>query len=361
MHMVPTLNLEPGIKLGKAVFTENGQILIGANIELTAGIIRRLQDLGIDNVFVSDPRTDDIVIEDSVKDVTRQRATQIVHHTFTSMIEAKKWNRTISISKLGTEFRKAFEDILYDLQGKEDMMIHLSNIYASSNYLYAHSVNVGIYSAALGMALGLNRNQLIELGIGAMLHDIGKTMIAPEIITKPDKLTPAEFEEIKKHTTFGYDILREQPDIPLLSAHCALQHHERIDGSGYPRGLKEKEIHQYGKIVALADTYDALISNRVYRKAYLPHEALDIIFASYDKYDFDMMTVFRNHIVIYPVGMMVSLSTGERGVVVDVNSKHPHRPIVRVLKNPKAENITPYEIDLSSQLSIMISECEEAL
>ncbi|GAX88533.1 HD-GYP domain-containing protein [Effusibacillus lacus] len=361
MHITQTTYLQPGDKLGRPVFTETGRVLVGAGVELTAGMIRRLQELGIETVYVSDSRTDDIVPEDSVSDETRQRAVQMVHDTFSSMIEAKKWNRTISLSRLGTEFRKAFEDILHELQDRKELLIHLSKIYTSSNYLYTHSVNVGIYSAALGMAVGLNRNQLIELGIGAMLHDIGKTMVPLEILEKPGALTPAEFSEIKKHPTYGYDILREFPDIPLLSAHCALQHHERIDGSGYPRGLKDNEIHLYGKIVGLADVYDALISNRSYRKGYLPHEALDIIFASTDKYDMDLMTKFRNHIVIYPVGMMVALSTGERAVVVDVNSKHPHRPIVRVLKNEKGENVKPYEIDLSTHLSVMVTECEDPL
>ncbi|MFC4768115.1 HD-GYP domain-containing protein [Effusibacillus consociatus] len=361
MRITQTAHLQPGDKLAKPVYSDTGQILVAANVELTSGMIKRLQELGVDAIYVSDPRTDDLVAEDSVSDETRQRATRIVYNTFSSMIEAKRWNRAISVSKLGTEFRKAFEDILYDLHSKKELMIHLSGIYSSSNYLYTHSVNVGIYSAALGMAIGFNRNRILELGIGAMLHDIGKTFIAQEILEKPGKLTPAEYEEIKKHTTLGFDILRDQPDIPLLSAHCALQHHERIDGSGYPRGLKGHEIHQYGKIVGLADIYDALISARSYRKAFLPHEALDIIFASSDKFDLELMTKFRDHIVIYPVGMMVALSTGEKGVVVDINSKHPHRPIVRVLKNPKGENVIPYEIDLSSHLSIMISECEDPL
>ncbi|WP_018132330.1 HD-GYP domain-containing protein [Effusibacillus pohliae] len=358
MHIIQTSALKPGDKLGKPVYTETGQILINTNVELTASMIKRLRELGVQTVYVADPRTDDLVVDETVSHETRQRATQIVFHTFSRMIEARKWNRTLTLSKPGTEFRKMFEDILHELQGKKQLMLHLSGIYSSSNHLYVHSVNVGIYATVLGMVIGLNRNQLIELGVGAMLHDIGKTQIPPEIIEKPGKLTDAEFEQMKKHTTYGYEILREQPDIPLLAAHCALQHHERLDGSGYPRGLQENEIHLYGKIVGLVDTYDALITNRPYRKAYLPHEALDIIFASVGKYDIGLMTAFRNHIVVYPVGMMVSLNTGESGVVVDVNTKYPHRPIVRVLKNPQGEPIEPYEIDLSSRLSVMIAGCE---
>jgi HD-GYP domain-containing protein (c-di-GMP phosphodiesterase class II) len=361
MHIIQTSLLQPGDKLGKPVYTESGQILVGTSVSLTSGMIKRLQSLGIYTVYIEDPRTDDLVIEDSVSEVSRQRATQVVYQAFSNMIESKKWNRTISLSKLGTQFRQAFEDILYDLQNKKELLVHLSGIYTASNYLYIHSVNVGIYAAVLGMALGLKRDQLIELGIGAMLHDIGKTQIDPKILDKPEKLTDKEFEEIKKHTTYGYEILREQPDIPLLSAHCALQHHERVDGSGYPRSLQGNEIHEYGKIVGLVDVYDALVANRSYRKGYLPHEALDIIFASSQQFDLTMMTTFRDHIIIYPVGMMVTLTTGEKGVVVDVNSRHPHRPIVRVLKNPRGENITAYEVDLSTKLSVLIAECEDLM
>lgn len=357
MHIKHTSNLLPGDRLAKTIYTESGQVLIHAKIELTAGIIKRLQALGIDQVYVSDPRTDDLLVEDSVSDETRRRATQAVYDLFSNVIGAKKWNHSISLSKAGTECRKAFEDILYDLQTKKQLMVQLSDIYTTSKFLYSHSVNVGIYSAALGMSLGLNRNQLIELGIGAMLHDIGNTQIRSELFEKADKLTPNEYKEVMEHTRIGYDILRNQPDIPLLSAHCALQHHERLDGSGYPRNLKGDEIHQYGKIVGLVDTYVALVSNRAYRKGYLPHEALDILFASADKYDLDMMATFRNHLVIYPVGMIVRLNTDEKGVVVDVNSKFPHRPIVRILKNQKGESVTPYEVDLSSHRSILISEC----
>lgn len=361
MHIIQTSLLQPGDKLGKPVYTESGQVLVGTNVSLTSGMIKRLHSLGIHTVYIDDPRTNDLVIEDSVSDENRQRATQIVYQVFSNMIETKKWNRTISLSKLGTEFRQAFEDILHDLQNKRELLIHLSGIYASSNYLYTHSVNVGIYAAVLGMSLGLKRDQLIELGIGAMLHDIGKTQIEPKILDKPEGLSAEEFEEIKKHTTYGYEILREQPDIPLISAHCALQHHERVDGSGYPRGLTGNEIHNYGKIVGLVDVYDALVTTRSYRKAYLPHEALDIIFASSEQFDLQMMATFRDHIVIYPVGMMVTLTTGDKGVVVDVNSKHPHRPIVRVLKNAGGESIPPFEVDLSTHLSVMITECKDVL
>lgn len=155
-------------------------------------------------------------------------------------------------------------------------------------------------------------------------------------------------------------MLRDQADIPLESAYCALLHHERIDGSGYPFGIEGNEIHKYAKIVGLVDMFDALVSNRSYRDRFLPHEAFEIMYTFADKFDIDIMTAFRNHTVIYPVGMLVSLNTGETGVVVDAGTNHPHRPVVRILRNEKGEDIPPVELDLSSHLSVMIVDCEPA-
>jgi HD-GYP domain-containing protein (c-di-GMP phosphodiesterase class II) len=278
------------------------------------------------------------------------------------MIEARKWTRTVANPRLGREFRAAFEDILYDLQSNKQVMVQLSNIYSTDNYLYAHSVNVGIYSAALGMALGLNRDQLLDLGIGAMLHDIGKTQIPLEILNKPGKLTDEEYTMMKDHSMLGYEMLKEHPDIPLISAHCALQHHERLDGTGYPRRLKGSEIHLFGQIVGIADVYDALTTNRVYRQAYLPHEALELLFTSTGQFDSELIRKFRDNVAIYPLGLTVTLNTGEVAVVVDINTKFPHRPILRVLKDGGGTDVlVPYEVDLSQDLTLTITGCEQIL
>jgi HD-GYP domain-containing protein (c-di-GMP phosphodiesterase class II) len=361
MHIVATHLLQPGAKLGKSIYRSNGSVLLAEGKELTAAMIHRLQSLGVTQVYVKDPRTDDILIEDVVSDETRTRAVKVVYDTFTEMIEARKWSRMLTNNRLGREFRRVFEDILYDLQSNRQVMLNLTQIHTTDHYLYSHSVNVGIYSAVLGMSLGLNRDQLLDLGIGAILHDIGKTMIRQEVLFKPGKLTDEEYEHIKEHSMLGYQILKEQPDIPLLSAHCALQHHERLDGSGYPRGLKGEEIHLYGQIVGVADVYDALTSNRVYRKAFLPHEALEKLFTATGQFDDVLIAKFRDHVALYPIGMMVRLNTGVQAVVVDINSKFPQRPILRVIQDEQGRDITPYEVDLSQDLTLAITDCEEIL
>jgi HD-GYP domain-containing protein (c-di-GMP phosphodiesterase class II) len=353
--------LQAGDRLAKPIYTERGLILLNANQQLTDGMIKRLRIYGIQYVYIRDPRLEDILVTESITDETRHRAIEAVYETFQEITVTKKWNSVIAFSKLGTRFRQIFEDILLDLQTHKQVLLQLSNLYLTNRHLYTHSVHTAIYAAALGMALGFSYEELMELGIGALLHDIGITQIRPGIIEKPSKLTPEEFAEVQEHTEIGFEMLRNIPDIPLLSAHCAYQHHERLDGSGYPRKLKGDEIHLYAKIVGLVDTYVALISNRPYRNGYLPHEALEMLFASGNQFDPNLIDTFRNHIMIYPIGTIVTLSTGDKGVVVDVNSSYPSRPIVRVLKNPKNESVTPFELDLSSHLSITIQACEPTL
>ncbi|ASS76311.1 hypothetical protein CIG75_16065 [Tumebacillus algifaecis] len=362
MHMTATGALQPGARLAKPIYSSNGNVLLAAGKELSESMIQRLLDLNVTQVYIEDPRTDDLVIKDAISEQTRSRAIKVVYETFSQMIESRKWVRSIANPRLGREFRSVFEDILYDLQSHRQVMLQLTGIYTTDNYLYSHSVNVGIYSAALGMAMGLKRDQLIDLGIGAILHDIGKTMIPMEILLKPSKLTDEEYELMKQHTVFGYEILKEHDDIPLISAHCALQHHERLDGSGYPRALEGDRIHLYGQIVGIADVYDALTSNRVYRKAYLPHEALELLFASAGQFDNDLIRKFRDNVALYPLGLTVMLNTGETAVVVDINTKFPHRPILRVLKDADGHEVRyPYEVDLSQDLTLMITDCEEIL
>lgn len=147
--------------------------------------------------------------------------------------------------------------------------------------------------------------------MGSLLHDIGKMMIPPEILHKPGRLTDEEFDIIKNHAKYGFDILRKQGDVPLLSAHCALQHHEKWNGGGYPRGLAGEEIHPYARALAVGDVFDALTTHRVYRRAMLPHEAMEIIYADTNShFEQSVVETFRRTVAIYPVGVTVKLNSG---------------------------------------------------
>lgn len=208
--------------------------------------------------------------------------------------------------------------------------------------------------------MGLSEEELIDLAIGTLLHDVGKLRVPETILSKPGKLTNEEFEHVKRHTSYGYETLRRLPDISSRSALIALEHHERYDGSGYPQGLKGKEIHQFGRITGVADVYEALTANRVYRKGYLPHQAYELLLGGGGtQFDPRVIETFVKTISVYPVGMTLILNTGEKAVVVKSRRQQSHRPMVRVIENAAGERlIEPKEIDLSTELTLHITGCE---
>jgi HD-GYP domain-containing protein (c-di-GMP phosphodiesterase class II) len=193
-----------------------------------------------------------------------------------------------------------------------------------------------------------------------MLHDIGKTQISMQVLLKPGALTAYEFEEMKRHTERGYYLLKDEPNIPLLAAHCAYQHHERINGSGYPRGIRGNEIHEYAKWIGIVDSYDAMTNHRIYKDAMLPHQAVEALYSGSDiLYDTSMLQLFRDKVAIYPIGLTVKLNTGQSAIVSDINSTCVHRPIIRVITDEEGLELkAPFDMDLTRHLNVLISKIE---
>lgn len=347
-----------GYYLARPVYNEFGTILVNEGTELTESIIRRLKQLGVTHLYIIDPKLSDIewakVMD--VSEETRSRALQTIRNSFIEIASGKKWNHHYLRPHWALqEFKNVFEDLFGELRANKDGMIMFSHIYMWDRHLYHHSLNVALLTLALAMRQNYTKPQLKELLIGGMLHDIGKTLIPKSVLNKPSRLSQQEFALVQKHTEYGFELLRQADFVPLLSAHCAYQHHERLNGTGYPRQLEAEEIHTYGKIMAVADVYDAMTSHRVYREALLPHEALNIMSQEGGQlFDEKLVSLFRETIAPYPLGMEVSLTSGEKGVVVDINTAWPERPIVRVLYQGSEELDVPYEIDLSKYRDIGI-------
>lgn len=353
MRRISIEKSKTGMRLAKPILNDYGTVLINKEIELTELMIQRLKMIGVDSIYIQDMRTEDIEIEDVLSEKTRELAMRTIKDTFQDLFKEKLIHHSLAKGNLSKMFRPVLENILEDMKRNQKVILMLTNIYIRDLYLYSHSLNVAMYSIALGMAKGYNTQQLMDLGIGALLHDIGKTQIPIEILEKRGLLTEEEMTLIKKHAIYGYDILRKEEGFSLLSAHCALQHHERLLGQGYPRGIDGEQIHEYAKIVAIADVYDALISHRVYKEPMLPHMALDYLFSrAEEEFDPEWLNIFHKNIALYPIGTTVTLNTGESGVVIDINANYPDRPIIRVLETRLEEELTsPYEIDLSKHLS----------
>ncbi len=343
--------------MARTIFLENGNVLLGHGVELTQRYIDRLVHLGVDTVYIEDEITDDIIPEDVIRDETRKHAVESVYKTMTTLMDQPQVQRRTSLPDLGTTFQKVFGEILVDLSSRRDVLVNLSNLHVMDGYFFHHSVNVAVLAGIVGIAKGYNHQQLIELGVGALLFDIGMTQLPKELWNQRTELNEEERQRVRYHTEDGFNILRSQYNVSLVSAHCALQHHERFDGTGYPRQLRDKQIHEYAQIVAIADVFDALISPRPFRKSFTPSEATEFLFAAGNSYfDLDLVKLFLHHVAIYPVASTVQLSTGHVGVVSLVNPLAVNRPTVRIVQEPDGSpSAAPYEIDLHDKRYINVT------
>lgn len=360
MRLISVNKCELGMQVAKAICNQNGQVLIQKNVLLTERMISRLRELQVQYLYIHDDRTADIFVQDAISQETRAEAMKTIKDTFTRVVKEGSLNYMADDPSVAKNFKGLVRNILHDIRSQNQVMNMLAEVQTTDNYTFQHSLNVTLYTLALASKLGYLERQLIEIGIGAILHDVGKCFVPLAILNKAGKLSDEEFTLIKEHTTNGFNMIRKIPEISLLSAHCAYQHHERLDGSGYPRGLKGDEIHEYSKIIAIADVYDALTTNRSYRQPALPHEALEIITSGAGiLFDERLVEAFKQAIAFYPLGVGVRLNTGEYGIIVDHNKNLPGRPIVRVLEDEAGHELKEAkEIDLSKHLAVFIESCE---
>lgn len=360
MRLLSVDAIESGQVLGKPILGPKGNVLLQVGVSLTPAYIRRLKQMDVTYVFIQDPETYDIEVNETVAPEVQREAVTKIERVYHKMLDPRQNTKVIESGEIGEQFSQIFKLMFNSLSKDKTFLINLNTIYSSDSYLYTHCMNVGTMACILGMARGFNEDRIKKLGLGAMLHDIGKLSISQDILNKPGTLTEEERAEVERHCELGYNILVKQATVPTTSAHCALQHHEKFDGTGYPRKLKGTEIHEFGRILAVPDVYDALTSNRVYRKAILPHEAAEFLFAgSGTHFDPDFVQLFMKHINIYPNGLSVELSNGVAGVVARPNPETLQRPVVLVLTE-EGHQVKPYELDLSRELNVTIVACNPA-
>lgn len=361
MRLVATTSVAEGALLGKIIYSDQGQILLNEGVRLERKILDRLLDFGIDYLYVKDPETDDIVAKSSISDAVRLKAIRTIGDTFKQLQQDTKIANSFVMEKATKDFKNLIKLLVDELYRSKDLLNLLSDVFTHDHYIFSHSLNVTLYSLAIGIELKLSPKELELLGLGAILHDVGKMKVPEAILAKPGRLTEEEFEVIKNHAEDGFQMLRNIPALPLIVAHCAFQHHERLDGSGYPRRLEGDEIHKFGLILGVADVFDAVTSNRVYRPAMLPHEGLEILYSgSGTLFDSKVVDAFRRAVAIYPVGLTVLLSDGRKGVVEGQNPGLSERPVIRILEE-NDQSVAPYQVDLKVQLNVMIVSCETIL
>lgn len=214
----------------------------------------------------------------------------------------------------------------------KDALLCLANLKECDDYTFVHSVNVCILAVSFGRHLGLPKNRLENIGLGGLLHDIGKTQVAESILNKPGKYTEEEYTIMKRHVTLGVEVLGHYENIHQEAMLLASQHHERYNGSGYPNKLYGRKISLTGQIGGLSDVYDALTYNRIYQKALSCHSTIKKLYEWSDTlFDRALVEKFIQCIGIYPFGSFVELNTGQCGIVVSVNHQALLRPNVLII------------------------------
>ena len=343
VRKVPVDFLLPGMVTGTAIYNDDGHVLLASGVTLTVSYIRRLHEMGFPSVVIDDEITEGIIVADVIKESTRVQALKQIKETFL-LFKEKTSHEKMNVVKLND----LVEDIIEQITNNNDIICNLSEIRSVDNYLYAHSVNVCVLSIMTGLSLGYNHYKLNELAIGALLHDIGKARIPYEILNKPGELTKEEFELIKKHPAYSLEILKDNCSVSSIARMVAYRHHEKFNGEGYPEGIEGSKFFEEAQIVGMVDIYDAIVSDRCYRKGMPPNEAYEYISGSGDFYfSYYLVKHFLAQVAAYPVGSFVRLSTGEIALVVETHKYCSLTPKVRILFHPDFSPVAePKEIDL---------------
>lgn len=243
--------------------------------------------------------------------------------------------------------RSVVRTCMASLANNANAMFWLSRIRNQDRYTAEHCVRVGVLAMAFGQYMGLQEKHLETVGLCGMLHDVGKMQVPPEILNKPGSLTPEEWETMRRHANFGFELLNSERALEPAIREAALSHHERLDGKGYPRGQGGMTLSRFTRMVTIVDAYDAMTSDRAYRSGIPTSEALRILYKNRgNQFDGKLVETFIRMIGIYPPGSLVALNTGETAIVLATSSRHRLRPVVELVLNAEGRRCEPRVLNL---------------
>jgi HD-GYP domain-containing protein (c-di-GMP phosphodiesterase class II) len=322
------------MQIGRDVHTDDGQVILNEGVILNEKLINGLVFWDVVTVYIREER-----LEQAVPTAISESPVTI------SKVQQKFFDKYDgSVAKLRSSFEMIANSKKVPIDGMEELtaatifpmleavgaMNHLHMVHRQDDYTFHHSVNVSVICGVLGKWLGYAGGQLNDLVMAGLLHDIGKTQIPPEILNKPGKLTEMEMKVMQTHPTLGYNLIRSSSGISPNIGYGILQHHERLDGSGYPFALKDSQIHKFARIIAIADIYDAMTSDRAYKNKVTPFTVVETMTEEmFDKLDAFICTVFLNNVRDYFVGNLIRLSDGRTAEVVYLGPVVGTRPTVK--------------------------------
>jgi HD-GYP domain-containing protein (c-di-GMP phosphodiesterase class II) len=362
MRLVALQRLEEGAILARDVHTGVGGPLplLARGAALDARRIVGLERAGIRAVYVDDALSEGVDVTPALSEETRAKAVSALGRA----LERTSTDGRAHVSPdVITSLATIAASIADEIADCDDAVVALQDLATADAYTLQHCVDVTALGLLLGRRLLLDRGwidargerrhdridqRLVQLGLGLMLHDIGKLIVPAEVLNKPGKLEPWEWKLVKRHPEAGWDMLSPVTVSPLVRT-VVRAHHERWDGSGYPDAKAGKDIHEFARIAAVADVYDAVTSERPYSPASDPHTGWRIVTDGVGTaFDPEIVGVFRRVVAPYPPGSEIVLEDGRRGIVVSVPLDRLDAPRVRVGWNRDGREIEPYELDLGA-------------
>lgn len=340
---IKTKDVKGKMVLAESVVLSNGYVLMTKGSVITPEEAQRLENKGIDLICVLAEdgvykNTTDKVTEEIINPYLRPKSLESTvkftefKRNYDKQVDVakEKMNDFLDGKKVEVEeFFNVTEDILNKFHNKSEIFSYMVYLKNNEEYTYNHCVNVSLLCNAFAQWCEMDEEEIKNLTVAGLLHDIGKILIDPKILNKKGKLTEDEYREIKQHTLKGYNMIIDC-DLPEDVKNAALMHHEKLDGSGYPLGLQADEISKFAKIVAICDIYEAMTAERCYHKRICPFEVIkDFEESRYGSLDTEYLLIFIKNIAYNYLGSDVLLSDDKYAKVVFINNKRFSRPIIK--------------------------------
>lgn len=327
MNLLGINEVREGMVLAKDIINDLGIIYMASGTVLSNSNIEGLKKMEVDFVYVKDVFEMEEFLNS--KSITVEEAYNKLIIMYKSIYMNVRLGRVLDVKNI----RDKALPLISRISSENNIMENLMKIKVSESYLYKHAVDVSILSKLIAKWLNLTEKIQDEIAVCAFLHDIGKTKISVDILNKPGELTYNEYETIKRHSEFGYEIVSSAKNISEKIADGILYHHERFDGSGYPNGLSKEQIPLYSRIIGVADMFDAITSNKSYKNKISVYMGAKILKEeSFNKFDPRITETFIYNLSKFYVGNKVKLSNGEIGEVILLNKSDVNRPLVKTDK-----------------------------
>ncbi len=343
--------LKSGMIIDQSFVDKTNRILIARKTALDDFLINELRKMGISGVYIREgeeepedlnneitPQAQEVIEKLHVPDRTKVQLSESVKKRVSEGIQFL-YSDTENSSFVNTA-ETISDELMKAITENDAVALNIDALKVSDEYTFKHSVDVATMAMIVAKQEGMDENDIYHIGVAGLLHDVGKSKIPNEVLNKPGRLTDDEFAIMKQHSVYGYRILKEKEGIPNEVLMGVLQHHEKINGNGYPMGVSNQQICSYARILSIVDIYDALVTERPYKKGFSQSDAVEMIMSMTHELDIDAMKCFLNSVILYPVGSIVSLSNGEKARVVQNTPSYPLRPKVVSIRSGKVYDLS---------------------